>query len=154
MSKCLNCKKETTNPKFCNKSCAAVYNNKLYPKRKKKIYICKICGVQIPQRRKFCDEHNSQIINWSAITYEKITGKRNYQKHSRIRNLARRIYLKSDKPKKCIKCGYDKHFHVCHKKGINAFSYDTPVSVINDLSNLVALCPNHHWEFDNGLLSL
>jgi predicted restriction endonuclease len=24
---------------------------------------------------------------------------------------------------------------------------------VNELSNLVALCPNHHWELDHGLLS-
>lgn len=28
MNLCLNCGKETTNPKFCSKSCAACYNNK------------------------------------------------------------------------------------------------------------------------------
>lgn len=28
------------------------------------------------------------------------------------------------------------------------------ISDVNDPSNLVALCKNHHWEFDNGHLSL
>jgi predicted restriction endonuclease len=26
------------------------------------------------------------------------------------------------------------------------------VDEINSLTNLVGLCPNHHWEFDNNLL--
>lgn len=25
---------------------------------------------------------------------------------------------------------------------------------INDIENLVALCPTHHWEQENGFLSL
>jgi hypothetical protein len=29
MRKCLNCKQETDNPKFCSRSCAATYNSEL-----------------------------------------------------------------------------------------------------------------------------
>lgn len=48
---CLQCGRETNNPKFCSKSCAASYNNPLYPKRVKKIVspddlkICNVCFV-------------------------------------------------------------------------------------------------------------
>jgi len=28
------------------------------------------------------------------------------------------------------------------------------IAEINDIANLVALCPNHHWEFDHGVLTL
>jgi predicted restriction endonuclease len=28
------------------------------------------------------------------------------------------------------------------------------LSEVNDLSNLVYLCPNHHWELDNGIIKL
>lgn len=49
----------------------------------------------------------------------------------------------------CSKCGYDKHFEVCHIKPISSFSDDTLLSQINDISNIIALCPNCHWEFDN-----
>ena len=28
------------------------------------------------------------------------------------------------------------------------------IKVVNDLSNLVNLCPNHHWELDHGMLNL
>lgn len=49
----------------------------------------------------------------------------------------------------CSKCGYDKHFEVCHIKPISSFSDDTLLSEINDISNIIALCPNCHWEFDN-----
>lgn len=46
MNKCLECGNQTVNPKFCNRSCAAKYNNKHYPKRKrtKNTAVCPICG--------------------------------------------------------------------------------------------------------------
>lgn len=53
----------------------------------------------------------------------------------------------------CVNCDYFKHAEVCHIKSIQDFVKDTPISVINSLENLVALCPNCHWEFDHGLLS-
>lgn len=45
------------------------------------------------------------------------------------------------------------HFDVCHIKPIGSFDDDTLVAEINDLTNLVPLCKNHHWEMDHGLLS-
>lgn len=32
---CVNCGKVTTNPKFCSNTCAAIHNNKHFPKRQK-----------------------------------------------------------------------------------------------------------------------
>ncbi|MBE7514091.1 MAG: HNH endonuclease [Anaerolineales bacterium] len=34
------------------------------------------------------------------------------------------------------------------------FFPDSLLSEINAIDNLMALCPNHHWELDNHLLSL
>ena len=55
---------------------------------------------------------------------------------------------------KCEKCGYDKHFEICHKKAISSFPDDALISVVNDLNNLVSLCPNCHWELDNAPVSV
>ena len=30
----------------------------------------------------------------------------------------------------------------------------TTIEEINNINNLIGLCPNHHWEYDNGLLEL
>jgi hypothetical protein len=35
---------------------------------------------------------------------------------------------------------------------LTSFPLETPISVVNALDNLVGLCRNCHWEFDNGLL--
>lgn len=69
-----------------------------------------------------------------------------------IRKNARRTYLASDKPKCCLVCGYSKHIEICHVQGITTFPDETKLIVINDLTNLVALCPTHHWELDNKQL--
>lgn len=68
--------------------------------------------------------------------------------------MARQTYTKSNLPRVCRNCGYDKHVEICHIRAINTFPDDTPISVVNDLANLVALCPNCHWELDHGLLRL
>lgn len=154
MRLCLNCGKETNNPKFCCKSCAAIYNN---THRERKAYRCQKCGKIIyygynTKRSMLCDNCNPQKVDWSKVTYGEMKSRRSYQAHSHIRDVARRLYAKSNKPKQCANCGYNKHYEVCHIKPIETHSDDTPVSVINDITNLIALCPNCHWEADHGLL--
>jgi predicted restriction endonuclease len=58
----------------------------------------------------------------------------------------------SDKEKVCAICGYSNHVELCHIKSIAHFSETAALEEINSLSNLIYLCPNHHWELDNGLL--
>lgn len=153
-NKCLNCKKSTKNPKFCSRSCAAKITNKI-PKRKKSISYCVSCGKNtIFYRRKFCKDCNPMNKDWSKVSYGEVTGKTKYQKNSRIRELARNLYKSSNKPKHCVVCGYKKHYEVCHIQSISSFKNTSKVSEINQISNLVALCPNHHWEFDKGLIVL
>lgn len=72
----------------------------------------------------------------------------------RIHSNSLRSYDRSDMPKYCVYCGYDAHYEVCHIRSISDFPPEALVSDINALTNLVALCPNHHWEFDNGKLQL
>ena len=157
MHKCFNpdCNNLTDNPKFCSRSCAATFNNKKRPKKK---YYCKICNVEVPYRRVACDKHNPQMVDWSKKTildvvyqYEHKYGASN--RYTRIRDSAKRVYRNSNKPNKCARCGYDKHYHVCHIKPIHLFDPTVPVSVVNHIDNLIALCPNCHWELDNGLFA-
>ncbi len=73
---------------------------------------------------------------------------------SKIQSHARSTYECSDKPKKCIICGYDKHYEVAHIKSVSSFNGNCLVSEINHINNLMALCPNHHWEYDNNNLDV
>lgn len=54
----------------------------------------------------------------------------------------------------CQKCGYSKHIELCHIKAVSDFSKDTQLSIVNHPDNILVLCRNCHWEFDNKLLSL
>lgn len=71
-----------------------------------------------------------------------------------IQKKARQIYENSEKPKECVICGYDKHYEVAHIKAVSIFDDDVLISEINNEENLIALCPNHHWEYDNMELDI
>jgi hypothetical protein len=72
---------------------------------------------------------------------------------SRITNHARNVYQVSGKLLECSMCDFPHGIQVCHIIPISKFSDETLVSKINDLSNLIALCPNHHWMLDHKLLT-
>lgn len=155
MIKCLQCGKETSNPKFCNSSCAATYTNKAHRKRKAKARFCKYCGTILTGKRQVtCEACNPNVVNWMDKTLGEVQRSAQYQVSAHLRTIARNLYQKANLPRLCANCGYDKHVEICHIKPINTFDEAAPVAVINDLANLIALCPNCHWEFDNGTLHL
>lgn len=143
--------------KFCNLSCSATYHRK---NKQKKGYYCQKCGNLIGygyeefHRRKYCDACHPNNVDWSKKTYKEMKQVRNYQINSRIRELARNKFNKEHPNAKCMICGYDKHIEIHHIKSISTFPDDALISEINSDSNLVALCPNCHWEVENGVTNL
>ena len=128
--------------KFCNSSCSTSYNNRLRNSsgiRAKREYVRKL--------------RKNLIID---LTKGELFGKRNGYQSARasIRELAYNTYINSNSELSCKVCGYDKHIEVCHIRSVSLFSSEATLREINDISNLVALCPNHHWEFDHELLEL
>ena len=86
---------------------------------------------------------------------EFISNSKNYQCYrSSVRRLAEQIYKNSIDDCKCVVCGYNKHIEVAHIKAVADFDDSATIAEINDINNLIGLCPNHHWEFDNGLLDI
>jgi hypothetical protein len=65
---------------------------------------------------------------------------------------ARELYSKSERKKTCLLCDYDHHAPICHLRSVSDFPDSATVKEINALENLVALCPNHHWDLDHGFL--
>lgn len=154
--KCLHCNKETSNPKYCSKSCSAKANNVLFPK-KIKTNSCKGCKISITSSRTYCDLCWTTRPTYSTLRdkpLSQVRGERRYQKSSYIREHSRSVFLKNNPNPKCYNCAYDKHIEVCHIKAISSFEDSTLISEINSISNLVGLCPNCHWEFDHGILQL
>lgn len=56
--------------------------------------------------------------------------------------------------KPCQNCSYALHVELCHITAVSTFSEDTKISEINSPENLLGLCRNCHWEFDNNHLTL
>lgn len=159
---CTRCGKTTTNPKFCSRSCSVTVANSVNPKRK--IGSCKDCGkVRYTYSRPRCKSCQNK---WAAEVAERNyaewtlgdmrgSGTANFKsRYPYIRRLSRKAYLASDKVKACLVCGYDIHFDVAHIKDVKSFPESATVAEVNHIDNLIALCKNHHWEFDNGFLSI
>lgn len=81
--------------------------------------------------------------------------KKTYQQYrNAIRKDAEKTFQEHFSNPKCVICGYDKHIEIAHIKAVSEFSNKDKISIINDISNIIPLCPNHHWEFDNNMLSI
>lgn len=122
--------------RFCNRSCSASYNNKILrghtlkkekPKKKKKYGVNE--NVEI-----------SSLYGKGSSKYALVRGKARSKMN----------FYKVEK--KCVVCGYDKRVELHHKTPCREYPDDTLLSVVNDLDNIVYLCPNHHFEADHNLI--
>lgn len=112
---------------------------------------CLNCGLELIKKYRG-ETHCSMLCKSEYImkntTIEESSKRTDGAKYGNIRSAAR-SYSKYFLDPKCYKCGYDKHFEVCHIKDISSFPKDAKIFEVNQISNLVHLCPNCHWEFDN-----
>jgi hypothetical protein len=155
MNNCYHCNKETTNPKYCSRSCAAKENNKT-PKRKL-TRTCLECSAPVwSYRHTRCETH---FLEYKARGHKdktigeyrnllSVKGKHPSWVNSHIRNFAR-SWLKHLRDSPCRKCGYDKHVELAHIKSVASFPDSALLSEVNSEENVIPLCPNCHWEFDN-----
>lgn len=169
-SRCLNCdtiialKPDvqvgiTRRKKFCNQSCSASYNNqRRYIKPRRKVVRCLGCGKETQAKTGLClpcltrerSAQRDQITKGEM--YKKRSG---YQSgRSSIRQHAAYAFVQTGREQRCVICGYDNHVDVCHMRAVKDFPDSATLGEINSPDNLVALCPNHHWELDNGYLTL
>lgn len=115
-------------------------NNKIIVKR------CKNLNLSIPNYKDPVNSYTKEFI---------FKSRKNWQSaRSDIRKNAEKIFKQSGNDLKCAICGYDKHIEIAHIKAVSEFSDTSLISEINNINNLIALCPNHHWEYDHGLLDL
>lgn len=160
---CKTCNKITSNPKFCSKSCANYYSNKISPRRKPKERFCSKCGQSYYRSSKhrsvFICTKCKQFPDYKSMTIQdfidqlSVKGKHPSWKFVRIRQFGR-FWNSSLQNLPCFKCGYDKHVELAHIKPISSFPLSATLGEINSPENIVQLCPNCHWEFDNGLISI
>ena len=141
---------------FCNHSCAASYNNigcRRHPPRPQ--HPCIVCGA--PTSKPKCCSKKCRDANLSKLehtSYSWLVARDGWRSaRARIQKLARSVYKRSKRSRVC-RCGYALHTDIAHIRAVADFPDDTLIKVINDPDNLTALCPNCHWEYDNGLLDL
>lgn len=158
MAKCAvaECNNNTTGKNVC---CSRACSNKFFPRRKKELRKCRRCENRFPGYGT-CPACKDEIIankeRFQQTTLAELAeaydnqGVHKSWRYSELRGDARR---KTDF-KSCTVCGYDVHVEVCHIKPISSFPQTATVAEVNDLTNLVGLCPNHHYEFDHGLIKL
>lgn len=128
------------------------YSGSLKSKKK----TCNFCGKPCWGKNGRCDECKQKQ---SFEHYETLTlGDKTYNKHKYAKYAYIRWYARKQADDlgwtKCCNCGYDKHIEVAHIKPISSFPPETLIKDINSPNNLLPLCPNCHYEYDNNLLKI
>lgn len=148
--KCLFCGKEIGNKKYCSKKCHN--SNRKNIKNKS----CELCGEPTVCYSKYCS-NCSPVLNPKSLQitlgkYKEDHKGNKANTYSLIRYHARKVT--KNREQKCAICGWSEYVEVCHIKDIKNFNDDTIIADINADDNLILLCPNCHWELDNGHLKL
>lgn len=151
--------------RFCSRTCAGFARYK-----HRGLGTCQRCGTAIHykrmvwggyNRKRFCSPclRAARAAEKGVAPIEQRTkgelfkNRRGWQSaRSAIQKHAREVFMGSTCLKECCVCGYSRHVDVAHLQDVSGFSATALVGEINALTNLVALCPTHHWEYDHGLL--
>jgi hypothetical protein len=139
MNKCTQCQKDTTNPRFCSRSCSAKYYNHLRSKSNKRI--CVVCQLPLGKNaRLFCSHKCCKLYQWQ-ICKEKIEQNGYFYPAYRFDTSTPHVkrYLKEKYGDKCSICGLTSW----QNKSIVLIS-DHINGIANDwsISNLRLVCPN------------
>lgn len=144
--------KQSDRKKYCNRSCSTTANNLKNPRRVK-TKSCATCDIKISAQVKYCKECR-EVKSVLNMTIGQVKGKARYQVNSQLRQVARMVFKASGAPYICINCKYDKHVEICHVKDLHQFKdEDLVIDTVAD-GNLIPLCKNCHWEYDNGYLGI
>lgn len=132
---------------------------KLWVEANKKI--CPSCGHEMYYRSKTCkkcsrnSEKSEKIKDMTLGEYRDKSRKKGVHPswvNAEIRNFAR-TWNRNMQSLPCQVCGYSLHVELCHKIALKDLPDDTKLGVANSEDNLMVLCPNCHWEYDNGIIS-
>lgn len=162
INNCNHCGNSTSNNKFCSRSCAAKETNKV-PKRvlQRK---CTHCDSLVKNyRTTLCEVHFEEYTKNKRdlifLTIEDYTQRDSIKKlhtsskFAHIRALCR-SWNKDMLLLPCHVCGYTKHVELAHIKSLSSYPPTATLEEVNNPNNVIQLCPNCHWEYDNNKISL
>ena len=148
MTLCENCNKETTNPRFCSRSCSAQVTNRESPRRNKgsgwKETKCIECNVDFEYHcsrsaGKYCS-NACQGKRRNRKTVE--AWKNSPESYKRITNSIK-IHLREEAGNCCSGCGWNKKNPITGNCPLEIHHRDGN-SENNTPENLQVLCPNCH----------
>ncbi len=135
--------KKRTKQKACN-TCGVIY----FLAENRSAY-CTTCKIEKENKKVFL--RTEATLEFFAAKCE-AAGIHKSWWYSEVRSLCRK--WNANLQRSCQVCGYSKHVELCHVQPLSSFPRNTKLCVVNDPDNIVVLCPNHHWELDNGLMSI
>jgi len=160
---CAHCRRETTNPKFCSRSCSASVSNKTSPKKQKTGRTCRYCNGKYTGRARSCPQ--CVQLKLAKLESRKDLTKGNYSDRDSVKGahpswtsvhirILNRAWNKAITLLPCANCAYSRHVELAHIRSVTSFPLTATLREINAPSNIIPLCRNCHWEFDHGILVL
>lgn len=159
---CLYCSKETTNPKYCSKRCAAIYNNTKFPKRQRKVFDKDIltdavskstCWAQLLVHLNIDKSSHSYInvqdyvklysIDTSHFTLKRISIRKPLEQLGKSRGSIKKRLLETGIKNQCSICSIDSW---CERPLSLALDHINGVNTDNRIENLRLICPNCHSQ--------
>lgn len=141
MNQCTTCNKETINPKYCSRSCAATFNNSLKPKRKRKPRgFCLQCSKELIRSQPKNPNHGKYCSVKCARKYERCSRVKSGEAGIRALKTHMQIELSMSSCSICTIAEWNNKQIVLELDHIDG----NPEN--NSLINLRLLCPNCHSQ--------
>lgn len=144
--------------KYCDHKCAATHTNRTRARKPKQPKPCTTCSTPHTNRGRFCStlcKHEKLSLSRASSKGELFAKCSSWQSaRGTIQKGARKVYFLETPNPRCWECGYTRHVEVAHKVSVSSFPDSATLTEINQIDNLVGLCPTHHWEYDHGFLQI
>jgi len=146
------------NKKYCSKRCCQVQVQRNH--RNRRAVSCKSCGIPTYHTTQTCRKCVGRARGhaYTEMTLRQYLNNYKHLKKGSSKYTSIRLMAKYNNPDliglPCQRCGYSLHTDFCHIKAIASFPLSAKLKTINHKNNLLKLCKNCHWEFDNGYLKL
>lgn len=144
-----------SNPRLC-KGCGAVVplpEGGVPSDLGNKFYCSRECSIKAAREYRLWDLSNlPKSLKVSTVPFMQ-KGQTSIQE---LRKHAKRVYRSYWPDQRCEYCNVELPYlpDVAHIKPVSSFSNDSLLLEINQLSNLIGLCPTHHRNFDFGVIPL